>query len=331
MSSAVSRRNFLSFDFARGAGAGGHWVTLHRVAMACRVEVKLVSDAPGDIAAAREALDEADRLEARLTVFRGTSDVADVNRRAAAEPVRVGNELFDLLQISRDIHADTEGAFDVTAGPLTRCWGFLERDPRMPGAEALSAARASVGMSGVTIDAAQRTVRFDRPGMELNFGSVGKGYVLDRMADCLRRRGVRHALLSAGASSLVALGGRDGGWPIDLRPQRLGGRVASIRLRDGAIGTSGSGEQFFEAEGVRYGHVLDPRTGHPASGVLAASVIARSGAMADALSTAFLVGGAGLATRYCAAHPDTQAVIVPEDGPPAIVGHYAGASMEFRE
>jgi thiamine biosynthesis lipoprotein len=187
-------------------------------------------------------------------------------------------------------------------------------------------------MKGVTLDALNRSVRFDRPGMELNFGGIGKGYVLDRMGALARRRGVRHALLSAGTSSIVAIGGRADGWTIDLRPLLAQGRVARLSLRDGAVGTSGAGEQFFEAGGVRYGHVLDPRTGAPASGVLCASVIASSGAVADALSTAFLVGGPDLAERYCAAYPETLAVLVLDNAsqPPFVCGGYPGAALEMR-
>jgi thiamine biosynthesis lipoprotein len=331
MPGAVSRRSFLGFDFGPRRSAGDHWVKIHRVAMACRVEITVSSEDAGDVPAAREALDEADRLEATLTVFRDTSEVARVNAHAADEPVAIGDELFELLRLSRELHARTDGAFDVTAAPLTRRWGFLERQGRVPEPSALAAAHARVGMEGVALDTINRSVRFDRPGMELNFGGIGKGYVLDRMGVLARRRGVRHALLSAGDSSIVAVGGRGDGWTIDLRPLRAERLVARLSLRDGAVGTSGAGEQFFEAGGVRYGHVLDPRTGAPASGVLSASVIAGSGAVADALSTAFLVGGPDLAERYCAAYPETLVVLVLGNNsqPPFVCGRYAGAALEM--
>ena len=331
MPSTVSRRNFLSLDFGERTPAGDHWVKIHRLAMACRVEITLSSEDAGDVPAARDALDEADRLEAMLTVFRDTSEVSRVNARAADQPVAINDELFELLRLSRELHVRTEGAFDITAAPLTRRWGFLERQGRVPDASALAAAHACVGREGVMLDALTRSVRFDRPGMELNLGGIGKGYVLDRMGALARRHGVRHALLSAGASSIVAIGGRGDGWTIDLRPLRAEQRVARLSLRDGAVGTSGGGEQFFEAGGVRYGHVLDPRTGAPASGVLGASVVAASGAVADALSTAFLVGGPDLARRYCAEYPETLAVLVLDNPsePPCVCGRYTGAALEM--
>ena len=326
----LSRRNFLSFDFGgRPPADDDHWVRVHRVAMACRFEVLLPSNDAHSMAGARRALDEADRLESILTVFRERSEVVHLNRAAGHEDVRVGPELFELLQASERLFEATAGAFDVTSHPLSRCWGFLRREGRVPEPAILDEARASVGMRKVALDVDRQTVRFDRPGVEVNFGSIGKGYAMDRMAAILRRDGVRHALLSAGSSSVVAVGGAEDGWPIDLRPRRARGVVARVHLRDGAVGSSGAGEQFFEIEGQRYGHVIDPRTGWPASGVLGVSVVCRDATDADALSTALLVEGPTLAHQYCATHSDTLVVLVPESDPerPLVYGSYTGARL----
>jgi len=167
--------------------------------------------------------------------------------------------------------------------------------------------------------------------MELNLGSIGKGYALDRMATLMRARGAAHALISAGGSSAVAIGGRGAGWTVDLRSRQVAtGRLARLRLRDGALATSGAGEQFFEVDGRRYGHVIDPRTGWPASGVLSVSVVTAEGAVSDALSTAFLVGGLELARRYCASNPQTLVLVTPDDGRPrpVVLGAFAGARLE---
>jgi hypothetical protein len=244
-------RNFLSFDFGDRRGDQAHWVRVHRIAMACRFEVMLSSDDASDMAAARVALDEADELESVLTVFRESSDVVDVNRRAAANDVPVSPTLFALLQRSAELHAATAGAFDVTSTPLSRCWGFLHREGRLPGAAAIAAARALVGMPHVRLDPATRGVRFDKPGVELNFGAIGKGFALDRMGEVLRREGATRALLSAGRSSVLALGGRGRGWPVDLRPRLASRRVGRLWLRNAAVGTTGAGEQFVEVDGDR--------------------------------------------------------------------------------
>jgi thiamine biosynthesis lipoprotein len=201
----------------------------------------------------------------------------------------------------------------------------------VPEPAALEAARASAGMHLVTLDPAQRAVGFARPGVELNLGSIGKGYALDRMGAKLRRLGVTRALLSAGGSSMLAIGADRAGWPVQISSRlRSGVRIARVRLRDAAMGTSGAGEQFLLADGRRYGHVLDPRTGWPATGVLSATVMTPDAAAADALATAFLVGGPALAARYCEDHGDVLAILALDDEAGSIVayGRCGGAAVE---
>jgi thiamine biosynthesis lipoprotein len=331
MAGTLTRRNFLSFDFGDRARDPDHWVRIHRIAMACRFEVMLSSDDARDMAAARSALDEADDIESVLTVFRDSSVVSDLNRRAAAQDVTVGEDLFELLARSAALHAQTEGAFDVTSTPLSRCWGFLKREGRLPTDQEIAEARAVVGMAHVRLDATARTVRFARAGVEVNFGAIGKGHALDRMGALLRARGARRALLSAGHSSVLALGGKGRGWPVDLRPRLASRRVGRLWIKNGAVGTSGAGEQFIEVDGQRYGHVIDPRTGRPAEGVLGASVITGDAATADALSTAFLIGGPELARRCCDGSTDVLAVLVLDDPGERteVFGRYNGATLEM--
>jgi thiamine biosynthesis lipoprotein len=297
--------------------------------MACQFEVTLASEDARWVSAARTALDEVDRIEALLTVFRDTSAVADLNRRASTRPVEVDDSLFELLAHCARLHHETDGAFDITSTPLSRCWGFLHREGRVPLHADIEAARAKVGLEHVVLEPATQHVAYRRDGVELNFGAIGKGYALDRVAAGMRTRGVRHALVSGGRSSLLAIGGRSGGWHVDLVSPRAESPFARVWLRDAALGTSGAGEQFIIADGVRYGHVIDPRTGWPASGVLSASVIASSAATADALSTAFLVGGPELAARYCTTHPGIVALITPEGHDrPLRFGRHPGALVE---
>lgn len=330
----LSRRALFTLDFERPPQAIDRLVRVHRTAMACRVEIALPEEDIGCVAAARAALNEADRVEALLTIFRNSSEVSRINLAGAIGVADVDAEVTALLQRCRAIHAATDGAFDVTSGPLSRCWGFLHRAARVPSDMELDAARSLVGMHRIEVDAASRRIRFATAGMSINFNAIGKGYALDRMAAVMRAHGARQALLSAGGSSVVAVGGRHGGWPIDIRsPQVARARLARVRLRDGALGTSGQGEQFILTDGerpVRYGHVIDPRTGWPASGVISCSVITSDGATADALSTAFLVGGPELARRYCEEHSNTLALVTPDDGiaKPQIFGRYKGAEIE---
>jgi thiamine biosynthesis lipoprotein len=321
----LSRRRVL----APADSERGYWIRVHRHAMACRFEITLAAEDSALVPAARTALDDIDRLEDELSVFRETSTVSALNRRAARHPVAVPRHLLDLLADCQQLHRETGGAFDITTTPLSRCWGFLRRAGRVPDLDAIAAARALVGLDDVHLNRADLSVRFGRPGIELNLGAIGKGYALDRAGAGLRWSGAAHALLSAGRSSLLALGGRGDGWRVDLVSPLISGRpIAGLWLRNAAVGTSGAGEQFVIADGRRYGHVIDPRTGWPANGVLSASVVASDAATADALSTAFLIGGVDLARRYCAAHREVLALITPDDETTLVaLGSHPGARL----
>jgi thiamine biosynthesis lipoprotein len=335
---ALTRRQFLTFDGSPPAAAGpgspgageGHWIRFHRRIMACRFDVALPAERADWLPAARVCLNLADRLEERLSVFREGSEITRINRSAADGPIETHPAVFRLLQHAAALQASTDGAFDVTAAPLSRCWGFLRHEGRLPTDAAIAEARTVVGMGLVDLDAERTTVRFTRRGVELNLGGIGKGYALDVMAAKLRRFGVSSALLSAGGSSIIAIGDdRGSGWPVDLRPRLAAQPIGIVRLRDAAMATSGAGEQFILIDGVRYGHVIDPRSGWPASGMRSATAITGDAAAADALSTAFLVGGPMLAAQYCDTHPGTLAILLRDGDDRALVfGSCDGAAIE---
>jgi thiamine biosynthesis lipoprotein len=332
---AISRRAMLALDRQHGAEVtpetdADFWLRVHRRAMACRFEITLSGEDSGFLEAARDALTEVDRVEDRLTVFRETSDLVDLNRRAARESVALDAEMMSVLSTCRRLSVETEGAFDPTSTPLSRCWGFLKREGRLPLQTEIEAARACVGINNVSFDANAATVRFQHDGTELNLGGIGKGYALDRVAALLVESGVEHALISAGGSSLRAVGGRGGGFRVDLCSPARKAPLVRLRLHDASLGTSGASLQFVEIEGHRYGHVIDPRTGWPASGVLSASVVADDAASADALSTAFLVGGEELARRYCETHANVAVFLTPDtpQGRTLLVGHHPGMRVE---
>ena len=289
------------------------WLRVHRVAMACRFEVLLSGEDRRHTATAHDALREADRLESAWSIYRDDSAIAIVNRDAADAPVPVDAELFALLARAEDLWRRTDGAFDITTTPLSRCWGFVARDGRVPDDAAIDAARAVVGLDRVRLDPVARTVHFGVRGAELNLGAIGKGAAVDAIAGQLARRGVRHALISAAGSSARAMGGRDGGFAVDVTSPLVDRPLARLRLRRGALGTSGIGLQSIVQDGRRFGHVIDPRTGWPATGVVRATAVAADAATADALSTAMLIGGPPLAERYCATHPDTLVLLTTDD------------------
>lgn len=306
-----------------------HLLQVSREAMACLWEVILpASEHARGAEAAIEALDLVDQLESQLTVYRDSSEVSLLNSAAASDPVVVEQRLFELFAHAKKLHALTGGAFDITAGPLTKTWGFYRRQGRMPSGDEIATTLALVGSHQLELDELATSVRFAQPGMEINLGAIGKGYTLDRCGQLLREQGVRHALVHGGNSSILAIGDRypavispekigenteknaakndeaestkpaTPGWSVALRhPLKPQIRLAEFRLVNEALGTSGSGTQFFHHEGKRYGHIIDPRTGMPAAGVLSATVIAPSAADADALSTACYVLGLEAATK----------------------------------
>jgi thiamine biosynthesis lipoprotein len=323
---ALSRRNFLNFA-ERKREPTGFWVHVNRTAMACRFEVTLPGDDRAGVAVGTSALNQIDELEAQLSVFRESSEISFINREAASRAVVVEHSLFDLLSLCKRLYEETDGAFDVTVGPLTRCWGFLRRAGSIPTADDVERARLVVGSDKMFLDQETRSIRFAREGMEVNLGSIGKGYALDRVAASMRVR-VGSALLNAGASSMYAIGNDE--WRVGLRdPRNKNRRIGQLRLRDCALSTSGSEEQFFEHDGQRYGHLIDPRSGWPAQRMMSVSVVAPSAAISDALATAFYIGGSLVAERYCAANPDVLAIMLERDAErPVIIGSNRGCRPE---
>jgi thiamine biosynthesis lipoprotein len=309
--SRLARRELLTHLGRARAETGGHWIRVHRPAMACRFEVTLASEDARFVPAARVALDEVEAIESRITVFRDSSELCRMNREAALGPAPVSADLMGLLCRCQALHAATGGAFDPTSTPLSREWGFLARQGRQPSPEAIEASQARVGMERVVLDPERLTVAFTVPGAELNMGSIGKGWALDRVGVGLRAVGVGRALVSAGGSSFLGWGRE--AWHVALSPG--GRRLGDLWLKDAALGSSGVGEQHFVAGGRRLGHVIDPRTGRPADGVRSATVVTDDATDADALATALLVAGPRLARTWCAERPDTVAILLLEDDP----------------
>jgi thiamine biosynthesis lipoprotein len=316
----LTRRALLSLAPPRSeqtATTEGYWVHLGRSAMACRFEITLPSELDHHLDAAHAALDAVDRLEDQLSIFRDSSELSFINREASCRPVPVEERLFALLLQCQELHRVTGGAFDITTTPLSKVWGFLRREGRLPSDEELAAARALVGMQQVTLDPAAGTVHLAAPGVALNLGSIGKGYALDQVAGGLRDGGVTTALLTAGASSVLALGaGPDGqGYLVGLRdPGDHQQRLGTVRLSDAALGVSGVGEQFFTVGERRLGHIIDPRSGWPVEGRATCAVIAPTAALADALATAFFVGGRAVAERYVKDHPQVSVLLIDAPG-----------------
>jgi thiamine biosynthesis lipoprotein len=300
------------------AAAEYHLLRASRRAMATTFEIAIPQGShPQAVAAAEDALDLIDALEDQMTVYREHSELSRLNRTASGRLVEVEEKLFALFERCSLWTRETDGAFDIATGALTRVWGFLLRDGKVPEPRELSAAMSRTGMKHVILNRELHTVKFNRPGLELNLGAVGKGYALDRAAELLRTKwGVRSALLHGGSSSVYAIGrppGDSRGWAIRLTHPSGDGSLGTVRLADAGLGTSAATFQFFVYNGRKLGHVLDPRSGWPAEAAASASVIARTAAEADAMSTAAFILGLAGADRLTRTRPHLGAVLLGPD------------------
>ncbi len=243
------------------------------------------------------ARDSVRLIDSLMSTYRSTSDVSRVNARAGGPPVHVSPHVIAVLQIARRDWRLSGGAFDPTVGPLVRAWGFHGTHGRIPSPRVIDSLRALVDFSRVEIDAAASTVRLPVAGMQLDLGGVAKGYALDLARSALDDARVTGGMVDLGGNVLV-FGHPPAGtrWRIGIRHPRAGphgmDRLLGVMAIDsGAVATSGDYEHAYVIDGVRYAHLIDPRSGRPARGVMAATIVAPRGSWSDGLSAAlYLVG-----------------------------------------
>jgi FAD:protein FMN transferase len=303
-------------------------VALARNAMATRFEVVVHGEDDASLrAAAEEALDEIQRVEAQLSLYRPDSEVAHLNARAAGDWVRVSPEVFRLLEQAAYLSSKTAGAFDITIAPLVRCWGFMGGQGQQPTPEAVEQARQTVGMQLVEFDAENFAVRFRRPGVMLDFGAIGKGYAIDKAAELLREEGITSAILHGGTSTVFAIGKPPDqpSWKVAIEaPPETGNTqpkpVAVVELHDEALSVSAVWGKAFSSAGKTFGHIIDPRTGHPGDNADLAAVVLPSATETDALSTALLTIGPSGHDDIALLRPSLRSLVMNrlDEGPPQI-------------
>jgi FAD:protein FMN transferase len=284
-------------------------------AMATRFELVLHGENATRMRGAGEAaLKEVERLEAQLSLYRPTSEIARVNALAAREPVRVSPSVFGLLQHARQLQTESGGAFDITVAPLVRCWGFMHGTGRLPEPAEIAEARGRSGMAHVLLDDKNYSVRFEKEGVMIDLGAIGKGYAIDCAAEILREAGVTCALLHGGTSTVYGLGAPPDadGWRIAIGPPPDEPKTCqtTVVLRDNALSVSAVWGKSFEFEGKKFGHVIDPRTGWPVNNSVQAAVVLPSATETDALSTALLVMGCEGHEAICRLRPAMRTMVV---------------------
>lgn len=274
------------------------------------------SDGDGAAAAARAAFGEFERIDRLMTTWLDDSAVSKLNAAAGQAAVEVGPEIFSLLELARQVAQKSRGAFDVTVGAYRGLWKFdQDLDGSLPDKKAVAARRRLTGWRGLILDKKHQSARLKRKGMRITLGGIAKGYAVDRAAAILRQRGMGNFLVQAGGDLYVS--GDKGGepWRVGIRDPR-GSRDATFAItevRDATFSTSGDYERGFVKDGVRYHHILDPRTGNPARNSRSVTVKAPQAVVADAWSTALFVIGADRGLPLVESLPDIEAVFVDEN------------------
>jgi thiamine biosynthesis lipoprotein len=298
---------------AGGTAAAG-WVGDGMDLMGTRVSVELWHD---DEKRGRElvseVMEEYRRIDREMSTYKPDSEISFVNARAAEKPLAIGAELYSMIDRSLQLSVASYGAFDITYDSVGYLYDFRAR--KRPTELEIEQHLGAVDYRHVVLDAAKGTVYFTQPGVRINLGGIGKGYAVQHAADMLRAKGVEHALLNAGGDTRVIGDRRGQPWIVGIRHPRLENEVITrLPIVDEAISTSGDYERFFEEDGKRYHHVINPRTGRPTEGILTVTVIGPDGTMTDGLDTAIFVLGAEEGLAMIEKYPEYEAIIVDSSG-----------------
>ncbi|MGC1387975.1 MAG: FAD:protein FMN transferase [Steroidobacteraceae bacterium] len=283
--------------------------------MGTRITVELWAEDPAKAEQAIDAvLAEMRHIDESMSTYKPTSEVSQVNDKAANGPMHISKELFDLLTTAREYSVITEGAFDITYASVGYLYDF--RKHQHPDEEQIAKALPAIDYRHVVLDSKNQTVYFSQKGVRIDLGGIAKGYSVDRGIDVLKSLGYTRAYVGAGGDSRI-IGDRFGKpWVVGIRDPRKGegNVIARIPLVDAAISTSGDYERFFEEKGVRYHHIIDPHTGHSASKVRSATVIGPYATRTDGLSKTAFVLGPEKAMEIYNRLDDIDAIIVKLDG-----------------
>lgn len=259
--------------------------------MGTRIAVELwAPDKAQGTTAIEAVLAEMRRVDEAMSTYKSTSELSIVNARAAQESIKISGELFDLLDTALEYSRITDGAFDVTYASVGYLYDF--RKHVRPDDKQIAAALPGINYRHIELNRNNSTVHFARAGVRVDLGGIGKGHAVDRGIAVLQARGIDHALVTAGGDSRI-IGDRFGKpWVVGIRhPDRKDEVIARIPLEDAALSTSGDYERYFDENGVRYHHIIDPKTGRSASKVRSATIIGPTATRTDGLSkTAFVLG-----------------------------------------
>lgn len=296
------------------SAAHAEWFTAERAIMGTVIQVELWHQ---DVTQANQAIDavlsEMRRIDSDMSPYKADSELSLVNREAAQHPVKISKELFDLIQKSLQISELSAGAFDITFASIGYRYDY--RKKIKPSEQVIRATLANIDYHHIVMDAEKQTIRFKRPGVRIDLGGIAKGYAVDNCIKILQARGIKQALVTAGGDTRII--GDHGGrpWIVGIRdPRKKGKSRVVLPLSDTAISTSGDYERFFIKDGVRYHHIISPKTGHSASEVRSVSILGSDATTTDALSTTVFILGVKKGMQLVASLPGIEAVIIDKQG-----------------
>jgi thiamine biosynthesis lipoprotein len=275
----------------RALDAQGHWLARDEAIMGTAIKVELwCEERERGEAAIGAVMAEMHRIDAAMSPHKPDSELSRINALAHREPVPLSNEMFLLLVQAQRFSQLSQGAFDITYASVGALYDY--RAGVAPDAAALARGRAAIGWRGLELDARTRSVKFAREGMRIDLGGFAKGHAVDNAAAILARHGIHHAHVAAGGDSRVIGDKRGRPWTIGVRdPRCADALIAVLPLVDTAISTSGDYERYFERDGVRHHHIVDPATGRSPDGVHSVTVMAADGLTCEAMSkTIFVLG-----------------------------------------
>jgi thiamine biosynthesis lipoprotein len=300
--------------FAFDGPARAEWYAREEAIMGTRIAVELSA---GDSAAAEKAIDtviaEMHRIDALMSVFKPESQVSRVNRDAAAGPVQVDPELAALVARALEFSEMSGGAFDITYASVGYLYDY--RAHKHPTDAQIEAALPGINWRHVVVDLPASTIRFTRPGVRIDLGGIAKGYAVDTSIAILQKLGITQATVTAGGDSRI-IGDRGGRpWVVGIRhPDDRNRVIARIPLEDAAISTSGDYERFFDEDGVRYHHIIDPKTGRSPHGIRSVTIIAPTSTLAEGLTKSVFIMGPERGLALVEGKPDCDAVVVTAEG-----------------
>ena len=285
--------------------------------MGSRFDITVVAK---DSTAANNYIDmavvEITRIEKRISSWDPNSETSLINANAGIKPVKVSQELFDLIKRAIGISKLTDGAFDITYESMDKIWKFDGSMTRMPAEEDIKSSVSKVGYQNIILNEAEHTVFLKLPGMKIGFGAIGKGYAADRAKDLLQSKGVIAGIINASGDMNTwgkQVNGED--WKVAItNPMDKNKAFALLPIKNEAVVTSGDYEKFVEFNGTRYAHIINPRTGYPATGIISVTVFAPKAELADALATSVFVMGKEVGLNRINQLPKVECIIIDVEG-----------------